>query len=220
MAHVRPPSMASARGYCLPQVPASSPAVSFPSSSAATVLARARVRAEAQLVSAVASERAMRWGEVVEHYTALLKTLSKEELPKDFEPGPYYSQLIACQVGCVSRTFLHTPLFARRAYAYVKCGYLKEAIDDANKAVELDPLNPDVYCVRALVWNTAKEKKRALFDLNCSQKLKPFHISTLIIKGIIKNSLMATEGPQFVVKNKEHEKVNDIWFNLSVSYCI
>ncbi|XP_050792272.1 uncharacterized protein LOC127042845 isoform X5 [Gopherus flavomarginatus] len=170
--------MDSARAYCLPQVPASSPALSFPSSAAAAGLTRARARAEAQLRSAVACERAMRWSEVVEHYTALLKTLSKEELPKDFEPGPYYSQLlfetyyhlavalqrqnhhkeavqelnkaievasipkIACQVGCVSRTFLHTPLFARRAYAYVKCGHLKEAIDDANKAVELDPLNP------------------------------------------------------------------------------
>ncbi|XP_050792271.1 uncharacterized protein LOC127042845 isoform X4 [Gopherus flavomarginatus] len=234
--------MDSARAYCLPQVPASSPALSFPSSAAAAGLTRARARAEAQLRSAVACERAMRWSEVVEHYTALLKTLSKEELPKDFEPGPYYSQLlfetyyhlavalqrqnhhkeavqelnkaievasipkIACQVGCVSRTFLHTPLFARRAYAYVKCGHLKEAIDDANKAVELDPLNPDVYCVRALVWNTVKEKKRALFDLNCSQKLKPSHISTLIIKGIIKNSLMATEGTKSLVKNKDHEK--------------
>ncbi|XP_043351021.1 uncharacterized protein LOC122456315 [Dermochelys coriacea] len=230
--------MASARPCSRPPVPA----VSFPSSSAATVLTRARARAEAQLISAVAGERAMRWSEVVERYTALLKTLSKEELPKDFEPGPYYSQLlfethyhlavafqrqnhhqeavqelkkaidvasirkIACQVGCVSRTFLHTPLFARRAYAYVKCGCLKEAIDDANKAVELDPLNPDVYCVRALVWNTMKEKKKALFDLNCSQKLKPCHISTLIIKGIIKNSLMATGDPQFLGKNKDHEK--------------
>ncbi|XP_073184219.1 uncharacterized protein [Lepidochelys kempii] len=178
MAHVRPPSMASAKPCSLPQVAASSPSVSFPSSSAATVLTRVRARAEAQLISAIASERAMRWSEVVAHYTALLKTLSKEELPKDFEPGPYYSQLlfetyyhlavafqrqnhhqeavqelnkaidvasipkIACRVGCVSRTFLHTPLFARRAYAYVKCDRLKEAIDDANKAVELDPLNP------------------------------------------------------------------------------
>ncbi|XP_048692055.1 uncharacterized protein LOC125630330 isoform X7 [Caretta caretta] len=243
MAHVRPPSMASARPCSLPQVAASSPSVSFPSSSAATVLTRVRARAEAQLISAIASERAMRWSEVVAHYTALLKTLSKEELPKDFEPGPYYSQLlfetyyhlavafqrqnhhqeavqelnkaidvasipkIACRVGCVSRTFLHTPLFARRAYAYVKCDRLKEAIDDANKAVELDPLNPDVYCVRALVWNTMKEKKKALFDLNCSQKLKPCHISTLIIKGIIKNSLMATGDPQFLGKNKDHEKI-------------
>lgn len=65
-----------------------------------------------------------------------------------------------------------------------------------------------------------KEKKKALFDLNCSQKLKPCHISTLIIKGIIKNSLMATGDPQFVGKNKDHEKVSDIWFNLSVSYCV
>ncbi|XP_075785756.1 uncharacterized protein LOC102446356 isoform X3 [Pelodiscus sinensis] len=113
---------------------------------------------------------------------------------------------LSCQVGCVSRTFLHTPLFARRAYAYVKCGNLKEAIDDANKAVELDPVNPDIYCIRALVWNTVKERKRALFDLNCSQKLKPFNISTLIIKGAIKQSLMAREDPQSLVKNKDHEK--------------
>ncbi|XP_067420328.1 uncharacterized protein [Emydura macquarii macquarii] len=235
---VPPPSLASAGPHGLLQTPA----VSFLSSSAATAVARAQAQAEAQLLSAVASERAMRWSEVVEHYTGLLKTVSKEELPKDFEAGPYYSQLLfetyyhlavafqkqnhhkeaveeltkaievasipkcACQVGCVSKTFLHTPLFARRAYAHVKCGNLKEAIDDANKAVELDPLNPDVYCVRALVWSTVKEKKRALFDLNCSQKLKSSHICTLILKGTIKNSLMATEGPQSLVKNKEHEK--------------
>ncbi|XP_067420332.1 uncharacterized protein [Emydura macquarii macquarii] len=171
---VPPPSLASAGPHGLLQTPA----VSFLSSSAATAVARAQAQAEAQLLSAVASERAMRWSEVVEHYTGLLKTVSKEELPKDFEAGPYYSQLLfetyyhlavafqkqnhhkeaveeltkaievasipkcACQVGCVSKTFLHTPLFARRAYAHVKCGNLKEAIDDANKAVELDPLNP------------------------------------------------------------------------------
>ncbi|XP_074870814.1 uncharacterized protein LOC142023588 isoform X2 [Carettochelys insculpta] len=156
MSRVTPPSTASA-GLCGHSQVHTSLDGSFQSSAAARTVSRAQVRAQAQLLSAVSCERALRWSEVVEHYTALLKTLSKEELPKDFEPGPYHSQL-------------------------------------------------DAYCVRALVWSTLKEEKRALFDLNCSQKLKPLHISTLIIKGAIKNSLLATGDPESLMKNKDHEK--------------
>ncbi|XP_077194617.1 uncharacterized protein LOC143837945 isoform X2 [Paroedura picta] len=107
-----------------------------------------------------------------------------------------------CQVGCVSRTVFHTPVFARRAYAYVKCGKIKEAITDANKAVQLDTSNSDVYCIRALVWSSAKEKRRALVDLNSSLKLNSSHICTLILRGAIMNSL----GSVTSVHNKDHRK--------------
>ncbi|KAH0616596.1 hypothetical protein JD844_027824 [Phrynosoma platyrhinos] len=48
----------------------------------------------------------------------------------------------ACKVGCATSSFYHTPVFARRAYAYVKCDKIKEAINDATRAVNSDPTNP------------------------------------------------------------------------------
>ncbi|XP_019347917.1 uncharacterized protein LOC102571303 isoform X2 [Alligator mississippiensis] len=206
----------------------------------------AQAKAQAHLLSAVACERAMRWPEVVEHYTVLLRTLSREELPKDFEPGFRYLQLLfetyyhlavafqkqnqhkeaveaftkaieigfipkgVCQVGCTSKSFLQTPVFARRAYAHVKCDNMKEAIVDANRAVELDPSNPDVYCVRALVWSAAKEKNRAITDLNSSLKLKSSHTCALIIRGAITNSLMAKKCMKSIENNKDHKKALDL----------
>ncbi|XP_060100866.1 uncharacterized protein LOC132576086 isoform X2 [Heteronotia binoei] len=117
----------------------------------------------------------------------------------EFAQVPKY----ACQVGCVSRSFFHTPVFARRAYAYVKCDKIKEAIKDANKTVELDPSNPDVYCIRALVWGSTKEKRRALVDLNNSLKLNSSHICSLILRGAILNSLTGVTSP---MHNKDHRK--------------
>ncbi|XP_053114450.1 uncharacterized protein LOC128328459 isoform X2 [Hemicordylus capensis] len=202
-------------------------------------ITRAQTLAQANLLSAVASERAKRWTEAIEYYRKLLQNLRKDKLPSAFLPGPDYTQLIletyyhvgvafqkldshrkaleaftnaienahirkyACQIGCVSRNIYHTPVFARRAYAYIKCGKIKEAICDANKAVILDPLNSDVYCIRALVWNSAKEKRRALIDLNLSFKLNSAHVCTLILRGAIINSLGGVSAPDH---NQDHEK--------------
>ncbi|XP_053262539.1 uncharacterized protein LOC128422483 [Podarcis raffonei] len=112
-----------------------------------------------------------------------------------------------CHVGCVSGSYYQTPAFARRAYAYVKCGKIKKAICDATRAVDLDPMNPDVYCIRALAWSSAKEKMRALTDLNFSFKLNSSHICTMILRGAILNSLGKLPPPK---KNKDHEKASDI----------
>ncbi|XP_006149546.1 uncharacterized protein LOC102481111 isoform X2 [Tupaia chinensis] len=110
-----------------------------------------------------------------------------------------------CNVGCKYETFFHTPIFSRMAYSHAACGQMKEAIKDANKAISLDNLNPDVYCVRALVWNSCKETKRAIYDLNCGLRLNPSHICTLILRGAITKSI-ANENEQ-CDENKDHEKV-------------
>ncbi|XP_034286887.1 uncharacterized protein LOC117673572 isoform X2 [Pantherophis guttatus] len=107
-----------------------------------------------------------------------------------------------CQVGCASGSFYQIPVLARRAYSYVKCGKIKEAIRDSTRAVNLDSSNPDVYCIRALVWSSAKEKRRALVDLNASFKLNSSHICTLILRGAILSSLGSLPSE----KNKDHEK--------------
>ncbi|KAJ7329719.1 hypothetical protein JRQ81_015893 [Phrynocephalus forsythii] len=110
---------------------------------------------------------------------------------------------VACNIGCASIPFYQTPAFARRAYAYVKCDKIKEAIGDATRAVHLDPSNPDVYCIRALVWSSVKEKRRALLDLNLSFRLNASHVCTLILRGAILKSLGGVSASE---QNKDHEK--------------
>ncbi|XP_008109356.1 uncharacterized protein LOC103278911 isoform X2 [Anolis carolinensis] len=110
---------------------------------------------------------------------------------------------IACKVGCVSSAFYQTPVYARRAYAYVKCAKIKEAINDATRAVFSDPANSDVYCIRALVWSSANEKSRALHDLNCSFRLNPSHVCTLILRGAILKSIGGVASSEH---NKDQEK--------------
>ncbi|XP_072509105.1 uncharacterized protein [Notamacropus eugenii] len=113
-----------------------------------------------------------------------------------------------CEVGCNYETFYHTPIFSRRAFSHVIRGKKKEAIKDANKAINLDRLNPDVYCVRALVWNSYKETKRAIYDLNKGLRLNPYHTCGLIIRGATINSLNSkTEND---TENRDHEKAYKI----------
>nr|XP_060633633.1 uncharacterized protein LOC132776243 [Anolis sagrei ordinatus] len=109
----------------------------------------------------------------------------------------------SCKVGCVTSAFYQTPVYARRAYAYVKCGKIKEAINDATRAVFSDPSNSDVYCIRALVWSSANEKSRALHDLNCSFRLNPSHVCTLILRGAILKSIGGVSSSEH---NKDQEK--------------
>ena len=42
----------------------------------------------------------------------------------------------------------------------------------------------EVDCVRALLWTSCKETKRAIYDLNYGLQLNPSHICTLILRGV------------------------------------
>ncbi|KAM8972057.1 uncharacterized protein RCH25_017672 [Pelodytes ibericus] len=90
-----------------------------------------------------------------------------------------------CTVGCISGNCLHTPVLTRRAFAHVKCDEMRKAFNDADRAVTMDSLNPDVYCIRALVWNTMQEEDRAIKDLNYALRLNPFHICSLLLRNNI-----------------------------------
>ncbi|CAH2278057.1 haloacid dehalogenase-like hydrolase domain-containing 2 [Pelobates cultripes] len=110
-----------------------------------------------------------------------------------------------CTVGCVNRSCLETPVLARRAFALVKCGEMKEARKDAERAIALDISNPDVYCIRALVWNTLHEKERAIKDLNHGLWLNPFHWCSRILKYNIQKSI-TSEGSTCSARNNKLEK--------------
>ncbi|KAM3926858.1 uncharacterized protein RB166_009692 [Leptodactylus fuscus] len=94
-----------------------------------------------------------------------------------------------CAVGCTIATCLHTPVLTRRAYAFVKCGETGKALRDADAAIVLDRLNPDVYCIRALVWCTMQKEEDAIKDLNYGLRINPSHACSLILRGNINKCL-------------------------------
>ncbi|XP_029472700.1 uncharacterized protein LOC115099285 isoform X2 [Rhinatrema bivittatum] len=111
-----------------------------------------------------------------------------------------------CAAGCRSRTCFHTPVLARRAYANVKCGSMKKAMEDAEMAIILDSFNPDVYCVRALVWSTMQNKTKAVVDLSHGLRLNSSHAGALVLRGALLKSLMGrNRSPD--VRIRDHEKV-------------
>ncbi|XP_018416876.1 PREDICTED: uncharacterized protein LOC108791014 [Nanorana parkeri] len=114
-----------------------------------------------------------------------------------------------CNVGCSVGTFLHTPVLTRRAFAFVRCGETKKALQDAETAIVLDSLNPDVYCVRALVWCTMQRKEEAIKDLNYSLRLNPSHVCSLILRGNIQKYI-ALEKNGCMTLNNDHEKALQI----------
>nr|XP_020666093.1 uncharacterized protein LOC110088241 isoform X3 [Pogona vitticeps] len=175
----------------------------------------ASIQAQAQkhLFAAITCERAKRWFQVFETYYHIGVAFQKvdyhrdasEEFTNAIETGN--PSKVGCNMACASIPFYQTPAYARRAYAYVKCDKIKEAIGDATRAVYLDPSNPDVYCVRALVWSSAKEKRRALLDLNLSFRINPSHVCTLILRGAILKSLGGLSGSD---QNKDHKMASQL----------
>ncbi|XP_077324590.1 uncharacterized protein LOC143960154 [Lithobates pipiens] len=110
-----------------------------------------------------------------------------------------------CTVGCSVETFLHTPVLTRRAFAFVKCGETKKALQDAETAVVLDRLNPDVYCVRALVWCTMQKEEEAIRDLNYSLRLNSSHVCSLILRRNIQKYIKQ-ENNACISLNADQEK--------------
>ncbi|XP_019633883.1 PREDICTED: uncharacterized protein LOC109477243 [Branchiostoma belcheri] len=131
--------------------------------------------------------------EAIKQYTKAIKVVS---IPKN-----------GCLAGCHSNSCLMTPLFAKRAFAYAKCGDRKNALRDAEKAVVLDNVNPDVYCIRALTWMTFNEEKMAIQDLSTALKRNPRHACALILRGTIDRPMIidVPEVSQTVI-NKDHVK--------------
>ncbi|XP_056429868.1 uncharacterized protein LOC130369116 isoform X2 [Hyla sarda] len=114
-----------------------------------------------------------------------------------------------CAVGCTIGTCLHTPVLTRRAFALAKCGETRKVLKDADAAVFLDRLNPDVYCIRALVWCTMQKEKEAIKDLDYGLRINPSHACSLILRGNIKK-YMSPENNSSPLLNDDHEKALQI----------
>ena len=52
-----------------------------------------------------------------------------------------------------------------RGYAYLRTGKLEQAMEDLNRAIELDPASIRSYGWRAEVWGKMGEKRNALDDI-------------------------------------------------------
>ncbi|XP_078485654.1 uncharacterized protein LOC100175330 [Ciona intestinalis] len=90
-----------------------------------------------------------------------------------------------CMAGCDSNTCFQTPVLAKRALAHAKTGDLKNAFRDIEKAVVLDARNPDLYCVRALLWSTRKENEKAIEDLDKALAINRCHVCALLLRGTV-----------------------------------
>ncbi|XP_068132596.1 uncharacterized protein [Hyperolius riggenbachi] len=122
-----------------------------------------------------------------------------------------------CTTGCSVRTFLQTPVLTRRAFAFVKCGETKKALQDAETAAILDNLNPDVYCIRALVWCSMQKEKEAIKDLNYSLHLNPSHVCSLLLRGNIQKH-MTLENNACISLNDDQRKALQINYSSSIQF--
>ncbi|KAM4035951.1 uncharacterized protein ACNLHF_014987 [Anomaloglossus baeobatrachus] len=133
--------------------------------------------------------------EAVQHYT---KALQASSIRKK-----------TCAVGCTVGTCLHTPVLARRAFAFIKCGETRKALRDAHAAVVSDRLNPDVYCVRALIWCTMQREEEAIKDLNFGLRINPSHVCSLLLRGNIKRYIRP-ENNSSLLHNDDQEQALQI----------
>ncbi|XP_048739096.1 uncharacterized protein LOC125653578 isoform X2 [Ostrea edulis] len=107
----------------------------------------------------------------LEAYTNAINTVS---IPKN-----------GCLAGCVTNSCLMTPLYARRAFASVRTGDMKNAMKDAEKAVVLDSKNPDVYCIRALTKSSNDDEGAAVKDVELALKLQNGHLCSLMLRSAL-----------------------------------
>ncbi|XP_073429762.1 uncharacterized protein [Dendrobates tinctorius] len=110
-----------------------------------------------------------------------------------------------CAVGCTAGTCLHTPVLTRRAFAFMKCGETRKSLRDAHAAVVSDRLNPDVYCIRALVRCTMQKEEEAIKDLNYGLLINPSHVCSLILRGNIKRCI-GPENNASLLLNEDQEQ--------------
>ncbi|XP_039262585.2 uncharacterized protein LOC120338726 [Styela clava] len=90
-----------------------------------------------------------------------------------------------CLAGCNSNSCFQTPVLAKRSYAHARAGDMKNAFVDIEKAVVLDTRNSDLFCIRALLWNTNKDTEKAVDDLNRALRYNPCHVCALLLRGSI-----------------------------------
>ncbi|XP_068132599.1 uncharacterized protein [Hyperolius riggenbachi] len=174
-------------------------------------------KAQGHLCTAILSERSKQWQKAVEHYEKLLRILCLKCFTEHGDMNFHQKQLKICTTGCSVRTFLQTPVLTRRAFAFVKCGETKKALQDAETAAILDNLNPDVYCIRALVWCSMQKEKEAIKDLNYSLHLNPSHVCSLLLRGNIQKH-MTLENNACISLNDDQRKALQINYSSSIQF--
>ncbi len=78
-----------------------------------------------------------------------------------------------------NRAFAHF----NRAFLLERIGAFKEALEDYDSAIELDPTDIDPYVNRARVWAKKQDAPRAIADLDEALKLDPKNVNALIQRG-------------------------------------
>lgn len=77
---------------------------------------------------------------------------------------------------------------ARRGAAYAGRRDLDHAIPDLNRAIELDPSNPEYFYIRAGMFHQQRDDRSALADLDQAVTLKPDYVPALIARAKLRIS--------------------------------
>jgi len=70
----------------------------------------------------------------------------------------------------------------------------KEALEDFNKAVELDPYSADIYNYRGMTKYFLEDYQGALADFNKTIELQPDYAEAYNLRGVVKGELNDNKG--------------------------
>ncbi len=74
-------------------------------------------------------------------------------------------------------------ILIHRGMAYFAESFFDAAMQDFNRAIEIDDHNAKAYCYRGIVYKMQKEYSKALEDLNRSVEIKPFDFDALYARA-------------------------------------
>jgi tetratricopeptide (TPR) repeat protein len=102
--------------------------------------------------------------------------------------------------GCsaIIRSGRETPENVARAFfdrgrAWSDEGKYDRAVDDFNRAIELDPAYPDAFNGRALAYSGLQQYERALQDFEQASKLDPNYAIAIFNRGLTLQTMGRTE---------------------------
>eukprot|EP00054_Salpingoeca_dolichothecata_P021465 m.137468 g.137468 ORF g.137468 m.137468 type:complete len:222 (-) comp23994_c0_seq1:1201-1866(-) len=104
-----------------------------------------------------------------------------------------------CSVGCVVPKILQSPAYLARACLHARLGNLDASLGDISTAIIMDPDNPDILCIRALLYRARKNPLRAVEEANSILQSRPKHVCALIIRGLSLRDMESQLNPLLVV---------------------
>ena len=85
-------------------------------------------------------------------------------------------------------------IYFNRGSAKAKSGDQKQAMDDYNKAISLNPVYAEAYFLRGVAKSSLGDQRNAIQDCSNAIKLNPKYAEAYYVRGIIKLALSDNTG--------------------------